>query len=198
VLNAIWVALLTAGLLAAAVTGRWAAVTEAALKAGQSGVELGLALVGVMAIWLGLGRLMEASGLLRRLVRLSQPLTRRLFPEIPREDPAHAAIGLNLVANLLGLGNAATPFGIQAMRRLADLDGRSGGATPAMCTLLALNTAALTLVPTSVVAIRVASGSHSPEEIIGPTIAATLLAQLVALTADRAFRWQARRRRTRR
>jgi spore maturation protein A len=193
VLSAIWLLLLTAGLVAAAATGRWGAVTGAALSAGQTGVELGLALVGVMAVWLGLGRLMEASGLLERLVRVARPLTRLLFPDVPRDDPAHGAIALNLVANLLGLGNAATPFGLQAMRRLADLDGRSGEATPAMCTLLALNTAALTLVPTGVVAIRMAAGSRSAEEIIGPTVVATLLAQVVALTADRVFRWRGRR-----
>lgn len=192
-LSAIWLLLLTAGLVAAAATGRWGAVTGAALSAGQTGVELGLALVGVMAVWLGLGRLMEASGLLERLVRVARPLTRLLFPDVPRDDPAHGAIALNLVANLLGLGNAATPFGLQAMRRLADLDGRSGEATPAMCTLLALNTAALTLVPTGVVAIRMAAGSRSAEEIIGPTVVATLLAQVVALTADRVFRWRGRR-----
>ncbi|MDI6871611.1 MAG: nucleoside recognition domain-containing protein [Bacillota bacterium] len=197
-LNLIWLLLLTAGLGAAAASGRWAAVTEAALHAGRSGVELGLGLVGVMAVWLGLGRLMEASGLLHRLVRLVRPLTRRIFPDVPAHDPAHGAIALNLLANLFGLGNAATPFGVQAMRRLAELDGWSGEATPAMCTLLALNTAAVTLVPTGVVAIRTAAGSENPGEIIGPTVAATLLAQAVALAVDRFLRWQAAGRRRRR
>lgn len=193
-MNLLWLLLLTAGLGSAAATGRWEEVTEAVLQAGRTGVELGLGLVGVMAVWLGLGRLMEASGLLTGMVRLVCPVTRRLFPDIPRNDPAHGAIALNLLANLFGLGNAATPFGIEAMRRLAELNGRSGEATPAMCTLLALNTAALTLVPTGVLAIRAAAGSQKPGEIIGPTIAATLIAQAVALAADRLFRRRAARR----
>lgn len=196
-LNLIWLLLLTAGLLVTAATGRWEAVTAATLRAGRNGVELGLGLVGVMALWLGLGRLMEASGLLQAMVRLVRPLTRRLFPDLPRNDPAHGAIALNLLANLLGLGNAATPFGLQAMRRLGELSGWSGEATPAMCTLLVLNTAALTLIPTGVVAIRVAAGSRAPGEIIGPTVAATLLALAAGLTADRLFRWRAGRRRAR-
>jgi spore maturation protein A len=188
VLNALWLLLLTVGLGAAAAGGRWTEVAEAVLRAGRSGIEVAFALMGVMAVWLGLGRLMEASGLLKAMVRLVRPLTRRLFPDVPRQDAAHGAIALNLLANLFGLGNAATPFGVEAMRRLAELDGHSGEATPAMCTLLALNTAALTLVPTGVLAIRAAADSGNPGEIIGPTIAATLLAQTVALTADRLFR----------
>lgn len=187
-LNLIWLLLLTVGLGTALVTGRWAEVTAAALGAAKSGAELGLGLVGVMALWLGLGRLMEVSGLMKALVTLVRPVTRFLMPDLPHHDPAHGAIALNLVANLLGLGNAATPFGLEAMRRLAELDGWSGQATPAMCTLLALNTAALTLVPSTVIAIRAAAGSQSPGEIIGPTIACTLAAQVVALTADRLFR----------
>lgn len=187
-LNLIWLLLLTVGLGTALVTGRWAEVTAAALGAAKSGAELGLGLVGVMALWLGLGRLMEVSGLMKALVTLVRPVTRFLMPDLPRHDPAHGAVALNLVANLLGLGNAATPFGLEAMRRLAELDGWSGQATPAMCTLLALNTAALTLVPSTVIAIRAAAGSQSPGEIIGPTIACTLAAQVVALTADRLFR----------
>lgn len=187
-LNLVFLAILTAGVLTAAATGRWQAITEAALGAGKSAVELWLGLVGVMAVWLGLSRLMEASGLLVALERMARPLTRRLFPEVPRDDPAHGRIALNLLANLLGLGNAATPFGVEAMRRLAELDRWSGEASPAMCTLLALNTASLTLVPTGVIAVRLAAGSRSPEEVIGPTIAATLLAQAVAITLDRVFR----------
>lgn len=194
-LNLVWLGLLTIGLGAAALTGRWEAVTAAALQAGQNGVQISLGLVGVMAVWLGLGRLMERSGLLAGLVRVVRPVTRRIFPDIPRNDPAHGAIALNVTANLLGLGNAATPFGVEAMRRLAELDRHSGVATPAMCTLLALNTAALTLVPTGVVAVRLAAGSRAPGEIIGPTIAATLSAQVVALAADRVFRWRAGRER---
>ncbi|HHW13398.1 MAG TPA: spore maturation protein [Firmicutes bacterium] len=194
-LNLIWLAILTIGLMTAAVTDRWVQVTEAALQAARTGVELALGLVGVMALWLGLTRLMEASGLLQALVAVVRPFTRLVFTEIPPGDPAHGAIALNLLANLFGLGNAATPFGIQAMQRLAELEGRSGRASPAMCTLLVLNTAALTLVPAGVLAIRTAAGSRNPGEIIGPTIAATLLAQSVGLAADRFFRWRERGRR---
>lgn len=192
-LNLFWLALLTAGLAAAALTGRWEAVTVAAIRAGQTGVELSLGLIGVMAVWLGLVRLMEVSGLVKAVVRVAGPLTRWLFPDLPRNDPAHGAIALNLAANLLGLGNAATPFGIEAMRRLAELDRHSGAASPAMCTLLVLNTAALTLVPTGVVAVRAAAGARAPADIVGPTIGATLLAQVVALAVDRLFRCRARR-----
>lgn len=192
-LNLIWLAILTVGLVSAAFSNRWVEVTQAALQAARAGVELALGLIGVMALWLGLVRLMETSGLLQALVSVVRPVTRLLFPEVPPRDPAHGAIALNLLANLFGLGNAATPFGIQAMQRLAELEGRSGRASPAMGTLLVLNTAALTLVPAGVLAIRTAAGSRNPGEVIGPTIAATLLAQSVGLAADRLFRWRTSR-----
>ena len=102
-LNIIWLLLLTAGLVTAAFTGRWAEVTAAALGAAKTGAELGLGLVGVMAVWLGLSRLMEKSGLLQGLVALARPLTRLLMPDVPRTHAAHGAVALNLIANLLGL-----------------------------------------------------------------------------------------------
>ncbi|HHV56522.1 MAG TPA: spore maturation protein [Firmicutes bacterium] len=187
-LDVLWLSFLVGGLGLALVNGRSEAVTLALMQASAEAVELALGLVGAMAFWLGLMRIAEEAGLVRGLARVLAPLFRFLFPSVPKGDQAEGAILMNIAANVLGLGNAATPLGLKAMQRLQELNPHLEEATPAMCTFLALNTCCVTLVPTAVLAARAAAGSSAPAAIVGPTFLATLTATVVAVAADRLFR----------
>lgn len=186
--NAVWLFLLVVGTLVAAITGRIDVVTSSAMAAAKLGVEVAIGLIGVMSLWLGLMRLAEAAGFVRGLAKLVEPFTRLLFPSIPRNHPALGAIILNISANVLGLGNAATPFGLKAMEELQKLNEGREEASEAMCTFLALNTSAITLIPATIIAVRLKAGSANPTEIIGTTIFATACSMVVAVFADYLFR----------
>ena len=177
----IWGLLLALSVVAAAVNGRMAELTAAVAASAQSAVTLSLGLVGIMALWLGLTKVAEEAGLVALLARAARPIQRRLFPEVPPEHPAMGAMVMNVAANLLGLGNAATPFGIEAMRRLDELNPHRGSATDAQALFCALNTASLQLVPATVIGLRAAAGARSPAEIIGPTLVATACAATAAV-----------------
>ena len=191
--NFIWLLLLVAGILVAAMNGNVGVVTEAALGSAQSAVRLALELIGLMALWLGLLKIAEDAGMVRALARLVRPLARVLFPTVPREHPAIGAMVMNLSANMLGMGNAATPFGLKAMQELQALNPDQDTASEAMCTFLALNTACITLLPATIIGIRAIAGSSNPTEIVAPTIIATGCGTLTALIADNLFRrWHRR------
>lgn len=195
-LNLIWLSLIVAGLATAGVTGQVDRVAAAATSAAQSAVDTALGLAGVMALWMGLARIAEDAGLLRGLARLLTPFTRWFFPGLPREHPALGAIAMNVSANLLGLGNAATPFGLKAMQELQKANtGPKDEASAAMCTFLVLNTSSVTLIPGTLVALRAAAGSSNPADIVVPTLAATFCAAMVGLTLDVICRrlWSGRR-----
>ncbi|MGE5454602.1 MAG: nucleoside recognition domain-containing protein [Methylocystaceae bacterium] len=192
-LNYIWFFLLGFGILVAAINGNMQAVTDAALNGAKSAVDLCISLVGIMCLWLGIMRIGEKSGLIMALARLLKPLVSRLFPSLPADNPALGAIIINLICNILGLGNAATPFGMKAMQEMQELNPDKREATEAMCTFLALNTSCLTLVPATIIGIRVGLGSSNPTEIVGPTIFATAVAMTVAIIGDYLFRQQNRR-----
>ena len=187
-INWIWLGLLAVGILCGLLTGRVEAITAGALSAAQKGVELSFGLIGVMALWLGICQLAEESGLVRGLSRVVRPLLGKIFPNIPPDDPALGSIAMNLSANFLGLGNAATPLGIRAMQQLAKLNPDPSRASDEMCTFLLLNNSAPTLLPMTVLAIRGAAGAKSPGEIIGPAFLATCTAAVAALLLDRIFR----------
>jgi spore maturation protein A len=172
----------------AAWNGRLPALTGAALEAAGKAAAFSLSLVGVLALWMGLMRVAEEAGLVRALARLAAPLLRRLFPEVPKDHPAMGAIVMNFSANVLGLGNAATPFGIRAMQELEALNPHPGTASDAQAMLCALNTASVQVVPATVIALRVAAGSRAPGEIIGPTLLASLCGLIVAVAAARGLR----------
>src|SRR5512138_2462953 len=172
-MGAIWTALLAAAVAAAAVNGRMAELTGAAVESAGKAVTLALGLAGVMALWLGLMRVAEEAGLVRAVARAARPLMRRLFPDVPPDHPAMGAMIMNVSANVLGLGNAATPFGVKAIQELDTLNPRPGTATDAQALFCALNTASIQLVPATVLALRAAAGSKAPGEIIGPTIVAS-------------------------
>jgi len=159
------------------------ALTQKMLDAANDAAKLALALVGVLALWTGLMRVAEKAGLVALLARLLRPLLVRLFPEVPADHPAMGAIVMNMAANLLGLGNAATPLGLQAMKHLQDLNPMKKTATNAMALFLALNTTHLTLVPAKTIAVRLEYGSTQATNIVLPTILATACGMLVAVVA---------------
>lgn len=182
-MNYVWGILILGGILTAAFTGKMAECTDAVLDAAKNSVEIAIGLIGVMAFWLGLMRLAEASGLVYFLARLLKPLLRPLFPEIPPDDPALGGIVANLAANLLGLGNSATALGLKAMQELQRLNPSKKVASNAMATFLAINTSSVTLIPATVIAVRSSAGSQHPSEILGAVILATSISTTVAVLA---------------
>lgn len=158
-------------------------LTNGMVEAANGSVTLSIGMVGVMALFLGLMKVAEEGGLLTVLARLIRPLMVRLFPDVPADHPAMGAMILNLSANALGLGNAATPFGIRAMKELDRLNPSPGVATNAMALFLAINTSSVTLVPTSVIALRASVGSSEPAAILSTTLFATFFSTSVAILA---------------
>ncbi len=156
-------------------------LSGAMIDSASTSVELALGLVGVMALFLGLMKVAEAGGLLTIIARVISPLMRRLFPDIPANHPAMGAMIMNISANALGLGNAATPFGIRAMQALNTLNRHPGTATDSMVLFLAINTSSVTLLPTGVIAIRAAAGSIDPAAILPTTLMATMISTVVAI-----------------
>jgi spore maturation protein SpmA len=159
----------------------------AMVDAASGAVTLAIGLVGVMALFLGLMKVAEAGGLLVMIARTVRPLMVRLFPEVPAEHPAMGAMILNMSANVLGLGNAATPFGIRAMQELDKLNAHKGTATNAMALFLAINTSSVTLLPTGIIALRAAAGSTDPAGILPSTLFATICSTTVAIVATKLY-----------
>ena len=164
------------------------ALSKAMVDSATGSVELALGLVGVMTLFLGLMKVAEAGGMLTILARLIRPLMVRLFPDVPAEHPAMGAMILNISANALGLGNAATPFGIRAMQELNKLNKVPGTATDSMVLFLAINTSSVTLLPTGVIAIRAAAGSLDPAGILPTTLFATACSTVAAISAALLYR----------
>ena len=162
-------------------------LSKAMVESAGGAVELAIGLVGVMALFLGLMKVAEAGGMLTILARLIRPLMVKLFPDVPPDHPAMGAMILNLAANALGLGNAATPFGIRAMQELDTLNPRHGTATDSMALFLAINTSSVTLLPTGVIALRAAAGSSDPAAILPTTLFATIGSTAVAITAAKLY-----------
>jgi spore maturation protein SpmA len=183
VLNYIWLALVLLAVILGGSTGRMEAVSEGAFSAAQAAATLALGLIGIMALWLGVMRLAERAGLVQLLARALQPIMRRLFPDVPREHPANGAMVMNMAANMLGLGNAATPLGLRAMEHLERLNPHPGTATNAMCTFLAINTSSIQLIPATTVAILSSAGSMRPSAIIGTAFMATLCSTVVGIAS---------------
>lgn len=181
-LNWIFLAFVLGSVVVASFTGNMGAVSKASLDSAVDAIQLVIKMTGGMILFLGLVRVASEGGLLRVIVRLLRPLMRRLFPDVPEDHPAMGAMIMNFAANILGLGNAATPFGIKAMLELNRLNETPGVATNAMALFLAINTSAITLFPpTGTVMIRLAAGSHEPFVIWVPTLMATACSTLVAV-----------------
>lgn len=193
-INAIWLLLLVSGIVYAGLSGRIEVVTQSAINAAESAVALALKLTGVMCLWLGILRIAEKAGIVNLFSRLIGPIIHLLFPTVPRNHPAIGAITMTVSANMIGLGNAVTPFGIKAMQELKKLNGGKDTASPGMCTLLALCTTGFTFVPATIIAIRSAAGSTNPAAIVGATLAVSFMATVVALLVDRFCQWVYRER----
>lgn len=186
-LNIIWVVLLVSGIIIGAFTGNIQAVTDAIMSYADTGVELALGLIGMMSLWLGIMKISEKSGLILLIGKALRPVMKFLFPEVPEDHPAMGSMVMNISANILGLGNAATPLGIKAMKELQELNDDKETASNSMCMFLAINTSSVTLIASSVIAYRLSAGSKNPTEIIGPTIIATLASTIAAVIAAKTF-----------
>lgn len=177
-LNYIWFGMMFISVVVGIFTGNIDAVTEAAINMAKVAVEISIGLIGIMALWLGIMKIAEASGLIRIIARGLKPITVRLFPDVPEDHPAIGSIVLNMAANMLGLGNAATPMGLKAMEELQELNPNKDTATNSMVMFLAINTSSVQLiVPATVVALMGATAS----QIFLTTILATLTSTIAAI-----------------
>lgn len=179
-LNYIWFGIILLSVAAGTVTGKIEAVTEAAIDSAATAVELSLGLIGIMALWLGMMKIAEASGLVELIAKLVKPITLKLFPDVPPDHPAIGSIVLNMSANILGLGNAATPLGLKAMQELEEINPHKETATDAMCMFLAINTSSVQLIlPATVVGLM----GTAANDIFFSTILATGFSTITAIIA---------------
>lgn len=193
-INRFWLFFIVFGLLVAVFSGNVGRLSQVILDNAQRGVSLTLGLVAVLTFWLGLMKILERSGLTMVLVRFLRPVARFLFPSVPQDHPAISSILMTMSADMLGMGSAATPIGLKAMKQLQELNPDKETASPAMCTFLAMNTSSITFIPTTVIALRAASGSLNPTMIIPTALVATLVSFSTGLCLDRLFRYWHRRR----
>lgn len=180
-MNYIWFLIILISIISAAVTGKIDALVQSVMSGAQKSIEVAIYLAGIMAFWLGIMKIAEKSGLVATIARLLTPVAKKLFPDIPDGNPAVGDIAMNFTANAFGLSNAATPIGIEAMKKLQQLNKDKNSASNDMCTLLAMNTAGWQIVPTTVIAVLAASGSKNPTEIVFPTLIVTTIAFLSAI-----------------
>ena len=179
-LNYIWFGLIFISVVVGTITGRIDDVTEAAIAMSKTSVEIAIGLIGIMALWLGTMKIAEESGLIQIIARALRPITIRLFQDVPSDHPAIGSIVLNMAANMLGLGNAATPMGLKAMKELQELNQQKDTATDAMCTFLAINTSSVQIIlPATVVGLMGAASN----QIFITTIIATGLSTVAAIVS---------------
>lgn len=165
------------------IEGKIDAVVQAVTDSAKLGFEVAIGLTGIMTLWLGIMSIATESGLVAKFALLLKPILKRLFPDVPVEHPAMGAMVMNIAANMLGLANAATPFGLQAMKELQSLNNHAKVATNSMCTFLAINTSSVQLIPATAIAFLAANGSTSPSSVIFSSLVATSISTLVALIA---------------
>lgn len=179
-MNALWAGMMLMAIIYGTFHGTIPAVTQAALDSAKEAVSLCITMLGILSFWMGLMQVGSASGLIGRMTRGIRPALRCLFPGIPEEHPALEQIAVNCIANVLGLGWAATPAGLKAMEELSELEKKrraypAGVASDEMCTFLILNISSLQLIPVNIIAYRSQYGSVDPAAIIGPAIVATMV-----------------------
>lgn len=180
-ISIIWLSIIMISIASAAWLGKTGELTLALFDESKSAVMLAIGLIGSMAFWLGMMKILEEAGALKMLAKIVAPVMSKLFPEIPKNHPAIGAMVMNMSANMLGMGNAATPFGINAMQELDKLNGEKGRATNAMCLFLAINTSSVTLLPLGVITIRASAGASDPASILIPSLLATIVSTTVAI-----------------
>lgn len=182
-LNVIWLAMIFISVIVGVIEGRIDQVVHAVTDSAKLGFELAIGLTAIMSLWLGIMGVATASGLVKQLARMLQPILCRLFPDVPVDDPAMGAMVLNIAANMLGMANAATPFGLQAMKELQRLNTHVHTASNSMCTFLAINTSSVQIIPATAMAYLAANGSLHPSSVIVSTLFATSISTAVALIA---------------
>ncbi|TKC19769.1 nucleoside recognition domain-containing protein [Robertmurraya kyonggiensis] len=188
--NLIWVFMFVIGIVFAIFNGTIGAVNEAIFTGAKEAVTLCIGLISILVFWLGMMKIAEDAGMLKILAKLFEPIVKKLFPEIPNEHPAMGYVLSNMIANMFGLGNAATPLGIKAMEEMKKLNNGSNEASRSMITFLAINTSSLTLIPTTVIAIRMNYNSANPTDIVGTTLLATMCSTIGAIIIDRYFHYR--------
>lgn len=186
-MNVIFILLILISLIFAVYSGRLDETVNAIFSASMRAVEVSISLIGVMALWLGFVKIAQKSGLIELFAKIISPLLRFIFNELPKDSPAFSNIALNISANALGLSNAATPFGIKAMKDLKKESNSKDKASNSMCIFLAMNTSGFQLVPSSVLAILVASGAKNPVEIILPVFLVTMSTFIFAVFLAKMF-----------
>lgn len=190
-LNALWLGMMLLAVLTGTFTGHLNEVVIAVTDSAKLAFDIALGLAGIMTFWLGIMELAKASGLINILARALNPIMTYLFPDVPETGPAMGAIILNIAANMLGLTNAATPFGLAAMKELQKLNHNPEEASNAMCTFLAINTSSVQLIPTTAIAYLAANGATHPTDIIASSLIATAISTMVAILAvKRLSKWK--------
>uniref|UniRef100_C6E8L3 Nucleoside recognition domain protein n=1 Tax=Geobacter sp. (strain M21) TaxID=443144 RepID=C6E8L3_GEOSM len=187
-MNAVWLVLFSVSIVFAICTGNLEAFTKSIFEGAKSAVEVSLFLLGIVSVWMGITRILEDSGLIYRIAHLFKPVISRLFRNIPGDHPSISAITLNVLANLFGLGNAATPLGIKAMQELDTLNEEKGTITFEMMTFIVLNTASIQLIPFSVIGILASYNAVNPAGVVLPVLIATVISALTALVILFSFR----------
>jgi spore maturation protein A len=182
-INWIWIGLIAFGVIFGAINGKMDEVTKAIFSYAKTAVEISIGLVGVMALWLGLMKIAEEAGLVRALGRAVRPFMTWIFPDVPKDHPAMGAMVANIAANIMGLGNSATPLGLKAMQDLQDLNQEKQTATNAMVMFIVLNATAVTLIPATILALR--KDAVNPTSILLPTIIVTIFNTVVGVIASR-------------
>lgn len=196
-LNYIWGFMVLVGIIVGTFTGRITEVSNAAIQSAKEAVNLCITMLGIMSLWMGLMKVAEKAGIIKALTKAMSPVIRFFFPRLPKEDVANEYIASNMIANVLGLGWAATPMGLKAMERLAEINserekrglGMASVASNEMCTFLILNISSLQLIPVNIIAYRSQYGSVNPTGIIMPAILATLTSTLAAAIFCKGMDW---------
>jgi len=187
-MNAVWLILFSVSIVFAIVTGNLEPFTKSIFDGAKSAVEVSLFLLGIVSVWMGITRILEDSGLIYRIAHLFKPIISRLFRNIPDDHPSISAITLNVLANLFGLGNAATPLGIKAMQELDTLNEDKDTITFEMMTFIVLNTASIQLIPFSVIGILASYNASNPAAVVLPVLIATVISAMAALLILFSFR----------
>lgn len=183
-INYLFASFFIIGIIYSLLTGN-TSISNEMLLASNKGIELILSLMPIICLWLGIMNIAKKSGLLDKLAHFLTPLLKVIFPEIPKDSPCFTYIGTNIVMNMLGLGNAATPFGLKAIKEMQELNNNKDTASRSMITLLVLNTASVTIIPTTIISLRMLYGSITPESIIPYIIITSILSCMIGLLIER-------------
>lgn len=184
-INKIWAFFIASGILYALFTGNIETINKEILDSSKTALDMIVKIFPVMALWLGIMRIAETSGLLSKMSNKLAPILGKLFPEIPKKHESLSLIASNIIANMFGLGSAATPFGLKAMASLQEINEKKDTASRSMITFLVLNTSGVTIIPTTIISLRMLYGSINPTEIVFPCILATICSTVAGLIMDR-------------